>query len=223
MQKKEAPKDKTIILFNVTKRLREEILNGNLKKGERLVQEEWAGKLGVSRMPIREALRQLEHEGLVKLEPHKGAIVTPITKDDIEEIYHSRLLLESLAVEKSLAYLTEEDIQEIESLLLKMESFNIATENIDYYVQVHDQFHKSLRKRSPWARVDSMVDRLGISPIAPSLLVGHYSETQRDHRLIFEAIKRKSASEVRLAVEYHILRTKNHLIEYMEELKMLDQ
>jgi DNA-binding GntR family transcriptional regulator len=102
-------RDKSTIVKNVTKSLRKAILNGTLKKGERLIQEEWADRLEVSRMPIREALTQLQMEGLVEMVPHKGAIVTPITRDDIEEIYHTRSLLEGLAVEKSLPYLTKED------------------------------------------------------------------------------------------------------------------
>lgn len=206
------------VMYIITKKIRDDILNGKLKKGDRLIQEEWASKLGVSRMPIREALRQLELEGLVKIEPHKGAIVTPITMEDIEELFHTRSLLESIAAEKSLPYLTEKDIEEIECILQEMESLNIGIENIEYYIQMHDKFHKSIRKGCPWKRVNNLVDRTGISLIAPSLLVEHFSETQRDHRLIYEAIKKKSASELRLAIEYHILRTKNSLLTYMRKL-----
>ena len=60
-------------------------------------------------MPIREALTQLQIEGLVEMVPHKGAIVTPITWDNIEEIYHTRSMLEGLAVEKSIPFLTDEE------------------------------------------------------------------------------------------------------------------
>ncbi|WP_180247618.1 GntR family transcriptional regulator [Bacillus sp. AFS031507] len=101
--------DKSTVVIFVTKSLRKAILNGTLKKGDRLIQEEWTERLEVSRIPFREALTQLQMEGLVELIPHKGAIVTPITRDDIEEIYHTRALLEGLAVEKSLPFLTEVD------------------------------------------------------------------------------------------------------------------
>src|SRR5699024_11854845 len=88
--------DRATLQYKVTTKLREVIMKGDFELGERLVQEEWARKLGVSRMPIREALRQLEVEGLVKLEPRKGAIVTPISSEDIEEIYQLRALLEEI-------------------------------------------------------------------------------------------------------------------------------
>jgi DNA-binding GntR family transcriptional regulator len=170
-------------------------------------------------MPIREALRQLQMEGLVKIEPHKGAVVTPITREDIEEIYHIRSSLEGLAVEKSLPYLTREDKQEMEEILIKMETLSLTDETNDYYIHLNDSFHKKLRKGCPWTRVHNMVETLGISPIAPSLLLDYYQETQREHRMIYEAVMRNDTAELRAVIEYHILRTKNNLIAYMEQLK----
>jgi DNA-binding GntR family transcriptional regulator len=194
-------------------------MSGILKKGERLIQEEWAERLEVSRMPIREALTQLQMEGLVELVPHKGAIVTPITRDNIEEIYHTRAFLEGLAVEKSLPYLTTEDINQLKDILIQMEKMEISDSTNDQYTQLNAAFHETLRKGCPWSRVQKMVETLGISPIAPNLLVNYHRETQREHRMIYEAVLRGDPSEVKAAVEYHILRTKNNLINYMEEIK----
>ncbi|MFK2826257.1 GntR family transcriptional regulator [Bacillus sp. B190/17] len=212
-------KDKTTVVSYVTKNLRQAILNGTFKKGERLIQEDWANMLNVSRMPIREALAQLQSEGLVKIVPHKGAIVTPITREDIEEIYHLRSYLEGLAAEKSLPFLTEEDKRELKETLEKMEALQLADETNDYYISLNESFHKLLRKGCPWARVKQAVENLGISPIAPSLLADYYSETQREHRFIYEAAVRNDPAELRAAVEYHILRTKNNLISYMAGLE----
>ncbi|WP_338473348.1 GntR family transcriptional regulator (plasmid) [Niallia sp. XMNu-256] len=208
--------EKYTIVQSVTKNLRKAILNGLLKKGDRLVQEEWAERLNVSRMPIRAALTQLQNEGLVKLVPHKGAIVTPITHEDIEEIYHTRSLLEGLAVEKSHPFLTKEDRNQLGNILIQMEKLEISDETNDLYIQLNAHFHETLRKGCPWPRVQKMVETLGISPIAPNLLIDYYAETQREHRRIYEAVLRGDPAEVRVAVEYHILRTKNNLITYME-------
>lgn len=210
--------DKSTVVKFVTKSLRKAILNGTLKKGDRLIQEEWAERLEVSRMPIREALTQLQMEGLVEMIPHKGAIVTPITKDNIEEIYHTRTLLEGLAVEKSLPFLTEEDKNRLKDILIQMEELEISDATNDQYIQLNAAFHETLRKGCPWIRVQKMVETLGISPIAPNLLVDYHRETQREHRMIYEAVLRGDAKELRAAVEFHILRTKNNLIQYMEEL-----
>lgn len=211
-------KDKSTIVNSVLKNLRKAILDGTLKKGDRLIQEEWAEKLNVSRMPIREALTQLQIEGLVELVPHKGAVVTPITRDNIEEIYYTRSLLEGLAVEKSLPFLTEQDNSQLKRILHKMESLEITDETNDQYILLNTSFHETLRKGCPWPRLHKMVETLGISPIAPNLLMDYYQETQREHRLIYEAALRGDPAELRAAMEYHILRTKNNLIEYMERL-----
>lgn len=211
-------KDKSTVVNYVTKSLRKAILNGTLKKGDRLIQEEWAERLDVSRMPIREALTQLQIEGLVEMVPHKGAIVTPITRDNIEEIYYTRSILEGLAVEKSLPFLTDEDKNQLKKILIQMEELQLSDETNEQYIQLNASFHETLRKGCPWPRVLKMVETLGISPIAPNLLIDYYSETQREHRMIYEAALRGDPAELRAAVEYHILRTKNNLIHYMELL-----
>ena len=211
-------KEKSTVVNYVTASLRKAILNGTLKKGDRLIQEEWAARLDVSRMPIREALTQLQIEGLVEMVPHKGAIVTPITRDNIEEIYHTRSLLEGLAVEKSIPFLTDKDKIHLKEILTQMEDLQLCDETNERYIQLNASFHETLRKRCPWPRVQKMVETLGISPIAPNLLSDYFTETQREHRMIYEAALRGDPAEVRAAVEYHILRTKNNLITYMELL-----
>lgn len=213
-----ATKQSTIV-NRVTKHLRQAILDGTLRANERLIQEEWAERLNVSRMPVREALTQLEMEGLVEIIPHKGAIATPITPDDIEEIYYTRALLEGLAVEKSLPYLTENDHRKLEKILVRMEELELSDETNDEYIQLNLSFHQTLRSGCPWPRVLKMVENLGISPIAPSLLIDYYQETQREHRLIYESVLRGDPKELKAIVEYHIFRTKNNLIQHMDRLQ----
>lgn len=211
-------RDHITLVNEVTSRLRNEILNGKLKEGERLVQDEWAEKLNVSRTPIREALKQLEMEGLVKLTPRKGAIVTPITVEDIEEIYHMRSILEGIVVERSLPYLTDEDKEKLGEILYEMENLEISDTTNDRYIALNASFHEILRKGCPWTRAKKIIDNLGISPIAPKLLARYYPATQQEHRRIYEAVMREDPIELRLAMEYHILRTKNNLLEVIDEL-----
>jgi DNA-binding GntR family transcriptional regulator len=202
----------------VTKHLRIAILDGSLKDGERLVQSEWAQRLNVSRMPIREALTQLEFEGLVKIVPYKGAVVTPITRENIEELYHTRSLLEGLAVEKSLPHLTDSAKEELGSVLYEMENLILTDETNETYINLNAEFHKILQSGCPWPRLKKTIESLGISPIAPSLLVEYYAETQREHKMIHDAVLRGDPAELRSSVEFHILRTKNNLIAHMEFL-----
>lgn len=213
---------KSTVVSYVTKMIRKEILRGTLKKGDRLIQEEWAEKLNVSRMPVREAFVRLQEERLVEIIPHRGTVVTPITRDDVEEIYQTRVLLEGLAVSKSLPFLLDEDKKQLHEILIQMEELRISDETDEQYIQLNREFHGLLRKGCPWPRLKKMVETLGISPIAPSLLKDHYSETQKEHRNIYNAALRGDPNELRAAVEYHILRTKNNLINYMELLHCND-
>lgn len=206
------------IVNEVLNEMRKEILNGTLQEGERLIQDEWAQKLKVSRMPIREALTFLEVEGLVEITPHKGAVVTPITQEDVVEIYHLRSLLEGVVVEKSLQHLTEEDIDELGEILHQMETLKLSEKTYDEYSQLNKRFHEILRKGSPWTRAKKIVDNLGISPIAPKLLVPYYEKTQQEHRRIYEAVLRKDSEELKVALQYHLLRTKNNLIEVLQKM-----
>lgn len=96
-----------------------------------------------------------------------------------------------------------------------MESLKINKDNNELYIKLNNKYHMILRKRSPWGRLKKAVDNLGKSPVAPSLLHAYYEQTQCEHRMIYDAICRGDAAELRAAVEYHVLRTKNKLLEYM--------
>lgn len=211
--------DRATLQFKVTTKLRELILKGEFKMGERLMQEEWAHKLGVSRMPLREALRQLEVEGLVRIEPRRGAVVTPVSADDIEEIYQLRALLEGEAVMKSLPFLDEEDIEELESIYEKMIGLKADESDLEEYMTLNARFHQIIREGCPWRRIQGFIETLwkGIPPYTPSLLINHLEESHNEHRLMVEYIKQKDAEKLKEVTVKHILRTKENLIKMIEK------
>ncbi|TWI54746.1 GntR family transcriptional regulator [Halalkalibacter nanhaiisediminis] len=211
--------DRATLQYRVTTKLREVILKGEFKVGDRLIQEEWADKLGVSRMPIREALRQLEVEGLVRIEPRRGAIVTPISVEDIEEIYQLRALLEGQAVEKSLPFLEEEEIKELENLYERMIELNGDEKDVEEYMQLNARFHQVLREGCPWRRIHGLIEALwkGIPPYTPSLLSNHLQEAHQEHFIMLEYVKQKKPKELREVMEKHILRTRDNLIQFIDK------
>ena len=206
--------DRATLQFKVTTKLRELILKGEFKMGDRLMQEEWASKLGVSRMPLREALRQLEVEGLVRIEPRRGAIVTPVSIEDIEEIYQLRALLEGEAVVKSLPFLDDEDVCELESLYNKMIKLKADESDTELYMKLNSEFHQIIIEACPWRRIKGYIDTLwkGIPPYTPSVLANHLDESHNEHRLMVKYIKEKDELRLREITERHILRTKENLI-----------
>ena len=96
------------VVFNT---LRQAILKGELKPGERLMEIALAERLGVSRTPIREAMRKLEQEGLVVMIPRRGAQVANITEKDLNDVLEVRIALENVAIEKACARMTEEEMR----------------------------------------------------------------------------------------------------------------
>lgn len=207
--------DRATLQFKVTTKLRELILKGEFKMGERLMQEEWAQKLGVSRMPLREALRQLEVEGLVRIEPRRGAVVTPVSTEDIEEIYQLRALLEGEAVVKSLPFLDEEDIQELEAIYRKMLQLKADETDMESYMKLNAEFHQIIREGCPWRRIQGFIETLwkGIPPYTPSLLANHLPESHKEHGLMLQYIKEQDAEKLKEVTIKHILRTKENLIQ----------
>jgi len=207
--------DRATLQFKVTTKLRELILKGEFKMGERLMQEEWAQKLGVSRMPLREALRQLEVEGLVRIEPRRGAVVTPVSTEDIEEIYQLRALLEGEAVVKSLPFLDEEDIRELEAIYGKMLQLKADETDMESYMRLNAEFHQIIREGCPWRRIQGFIETLwkGIPPYTPSLLANHLPESHKEHGLMLQYIKEKNAEKLKEVTINHILRTKENLIQ----------
>lgn len=98
------------VVFNT---LRQAILRGELKPGERLMEIQLAQRLGVSRTPVREAIRKLELEGLVLMIPRRGAEVAQITRQDLEDVLEVRAALEELAVKDACEHITDEQLQEL--------------------------------------------------------------------------------------------------------------
>jgi len=216
--------DRATLQFKVTTRLRDLILKGEFKTGDRIMQEEWAKKLGVSRMPLREALKQLEAEGLVRMEPRRSAVVTPISLDDIEEIYQLRAILEGEAVVKALPFLDEEDIHELEELYERMIKLRVDETDMEIYMKLNAEFHHIIIEACPWSRLKGYVDLLwkGIPPYTPSLLINHLSESHNEHHLIIKYIKEKDEEKLRKVTEKHIIRTKEKLIEEIKHNKLPD-
>ncbi|MDI2587531.1 MULTISPECIES: GntR family transcriptional regulator [unclassified Psychrobacillus] len=211
--------DRATLQSKVTTKLRDLILKGEFKMGDRLMQEEWAQKLGVSRMPLREALRQLEVEGLVRIEPRRGAIVTPISIEDIEEIYRLRQMLEGEVAVQSLPFLEEEDIKELEYLYEKMLNLKHTESEMELYMQLNKEFHQIIIEASPGRRIKGFIHTLwqGVPQYTPSLLAKHLSDSHEEHRLMVKYIKEKDAVRLREVMEKHINRTKENLIKMINK------
>lgn len=197
--------------------LRKAILQGDFEPGERLIQEELATSLGVSRMPVREALRKLETEGLIELVPHRGAVVKLLDIEDIKEIYELRSNLEEMAVSKSVEGLSVDDILELEQLTQLMKK----SEGADEFVEANIEFHRILIKHCPWNRLVSFIETLwnGFPQQTPHMVPRQVEISNKEHDDILQAVKEKDSSKAGRLISGHIKRTGDALVVNLQEPK----
>lgn len=131
----------------VVNNIRRAIVAGALKPGTRLVETAIAEQMGISRAPVREAIRSLEQEGFVVSIPRKGSFITKLKRQDVEEIYVLRTALEGLAVKLAFPHMTPEDIDELEVIIGKMRQ--AAEENdLSQLVEWDHAFHRRIVENS---------------------------------------------------------------------------
>ena len=127
----------------VFQQLKSSILAGEFENGAELREVSLAKKLGVSRTPIREALRQLEQEGLVEIYPNRGAYVKGITYKDVEDIFRIRARLEGLCAEMAVSSITQEQLDKLEEIIL-LSKFYEEKKDMEHLLKMDSQFHEVL-------------------------------------------------------------------------------
>ena len=137
----------TNLTTRVYAQIRSDILSGRYSIGEAVTELGLAKELHVSRTPVREALRQLELEELVEITPNKGAVVTGITAEDIQDIYEIRSLIEGMAAERAAKEATDEDIAKLTEIV-DLTRFYLERKNYDQLKTMDGQFHQLLYSMS---------------------------------------------------------------------------
>src|SRR5215218_1634680 len=136
--------------------LREGIIKGVFQPGERLRQDQLAGAIGVSRIPVRSALMQLESDGLITFNPYRGAVVNKLSADEMREIYELRAVLEAHALRKAVSAMTPERLAHLERLARQLNEVNdgeeFLTRRNEFYAELYDGEHH--------ARTVSLIERL---------------------------------------------------------------
>ena len=142
---------------SLVSRLRQEILGGQIPPGTQLPQNELAERFGISRMPVRDALRELGNEGLVSLRPGRVAEVASLKPDELQEAYEIREVLEELAAQKSISHLIKEDLQSLADLIHMMEEASQAGD-VPMWLHLDHQFHTLAYSRCGRPRLMEMIE-----------------------------------------------------------------
>ncbi len=161
--------------------IREAILRGVYEPGERLNQDDIAERLGISRMPVRGSLRQLEGEGLVRIEPHKGATVSVLRRSEIAEIYDMRVLLECYLVRHAIANLTDESLVRLETLARDVDH-GPGAKRTDH-LEDRKAFYRALYDLADRPRVQAAAEQLRVA-VGRYLLLIRVDDARRHDSLI---------------------------------------
>lgn len=199
--------------------LREAIISGVLPPSERLMEIQLAEEMGVSRTPVREAIRKLELEGLVVMIPRKGAYVAGMSIKDIVDVFEIRGALEGLAAELASERVTDEELESMERYLVKI-SEEIESGDLSKVVETDTDFHTLIYKASRNARLSQIISNLReqIQRFRTTSLSfpGRMKIALEEHRKIVEAISSRDGELARKLAQEHIENAENTMMNMIQ-------
>ncbi len=202
-QKKEN-KSLTTIIFE---KIREDILSDVYNNGDKIVEAKLAEQLGVSRTPVREALKQLELDGLVENIPNRGVIVKGISKSDIADIYTIRQAIEGIAAEWCIERITDQSLRDLKEIYDLME-FYTTKGDIEKICELNTKFHELIYHSTNSRYLEQILKDFQIfikSTRNKSLRSeGRLEEALKEHRDIIDAIEKKDVEKAKMAVNHHV-------------------
>lgn len=204
-----SPPTRRTLSDEVLERLRQAILGGRLSPGEQLRENALAGSMRVSRGPIREALRQLEHEGLVVVRPNGRSFVARLSQQELEEVYSLRRVLERLAVQCACQKATPAQFAEMEALLDDMVARARQGMDEQEAAELDLRFHDALYRASGHQRLLSywttLRPQIYVFLLSRNVASPDFSELMaRGHRMILDAIRDRDETRAQALIESHI-------------------
>ena len=194
--------------------IRNDILSGRFGPRGRLVQDEIARRLGISRTPIREAIVRLEHEGLVTLVPRRGAIVNRVTPQDILDIYEVREELERLAVRLTARKGNCYDVRAMRQILRKME--RVGPTRVWEYYKLNRAFHLQMAAAASNKALTSALESLWDQATNFQMFTMYSTEELRrlitPHAGLVDVVEREDVDEIERAVSQHIAEARANLL-----------
>lgn len=194
--------------------IRDDIIKGRLKAGQRVSEPELAARYGISRTPVREAFRQLTAEGFLQLTPRKGARITYLTEKDVSEFYELKSVLEGYAAGIAAAKIKDKDLARMEELNDQMQRFH-ERGDLKHIVKVHNEFHDIFLEAAGNEQLYSTVRQLASRYQRFTILLaltGKNPEAVSQHRKIIDAFRERDAKRAEELVKANALLGKELMI-----------
>jgi DNA-binding GntR family transcriptional regulator len=205
----------------IADRLRDKILRGELREGEQLRQHALAEEFEVSRIPVREAFRQLEAEGLITIIEHRGAVVSTHSPDEIQEYFDIRAALECAILRQAVPRLTEDDLTQAEKILEEYEAALGDEADFDVWGVLHWRFHSTLYLSAGRARFMSLIQTINNHSdrfIRLHILFSRnaHRHAKDEHRALLELCREGDAESASRLLDEHITRAGREMKEFIE-------
>lgn len=214
--------DNNSLRANVFKELEQAILNGNFAPGDSLIEQRLSAELGVSRTPVREALRQLELEGLVKTVPNKGAVVIGVSTKDILDIYSIRMKIESLAARWAATNITDEELDALREVV-ELQTFYVSRSDAMQVWNLDTRFHEIIfeacRSRPLRHTLSGFHHYIQKARELSFKTAGRARLSVEEHRAILEAIAAHDPDEAERLTELHISMARENVAGNLGEVK----
>jgi len=203
--------------------LKKSILHGKLKAGQRLIEEQLAHQVGISRTPVREAFHKLERDDLVTRLPKGGFAVRQFTKEDVEEIFGIRSALESYAAYLATYHITPEKVATLEKKLSESQralKTGDHEEVVDLHTEFHDFLYKSCKSKKLIEMINNFRDYFYRYRSALLQTENGMSTSVQDHRNMLEAMKKKNPRLVERLVRKHLERGRELILKEIDAGRM---
>jgi len=210
----------------VCEHIRQAIVDGTFSPGERLMEIQLAEDMGVSRTPVREAIRKLELEGFVVMIPRRGTYVANISIKDINDVYEIRTSLDVLAAGLAAERIEPEELQEMQRLLVEIGKA-IEAGKLQDIIALDTEFHDVLYKASRNERLRNIISNLreqitgirGISMKYPGRLL----DTMEEHRVLVECIAARDPEKAQAAARIHLENAEHTMLQYLASAQKKDE
>jgi len=204
----------------VFERLREAILEGTLKPGERMMEVQLAEEMGVSRTPVREAIRKMELEGYVVMIPRKGAYVAGISLKDIADVFEVRASLEALAAGLAAERITDGELERLERLLVAVTDDAERNDLADWVIkdtEFHDIIYQASRNQRLVQIVNNLMEHIHRFRSTSLALPGRMKIAVEEHKKLVEAISERDVARARALAQEHVENAEHSMLESMEK------
>lgn len=200
--------------------LRRRILSGSVAAGEALRQDALAREFGISRIPIREAFRQLSAEGLVTLHPHRGAVVTALSASDIAELFDLRAMLEPDLIRRAVPRLQQSDFLRAEHILAEYAEA-IRTGDVDAWGELNTEYHLALYQAADRSRTLEVVRMLlantdRYTRVQLAMSEGATARAKAEHAALLELCRSGDADGAAQLTLEHVLAVRHDLLQLLE-------